>query len=48
MQEIEVLKNIDHPNVVKIEEYFVERHFVYIVFEKVHGFSLDEGMSNIK
>lgn len=48
MQEIEVLKNVDHPNVVKIEEYFVEKHFVYIVFEKIQGLTLEEGMSNIK
>lgn len=40
LDEAEVLKNLDHPGVVKLIECFVEDHRGYVVLERVPGKSL--------
>lgn len=37
MQEINIMVKLDHPNVVKFYEYFVDEKFVFIVMELVVG-----------
>ena len=37
MNEISVLKQIDHPNVVKIVEFFEKKNYLYIVTEYLEG-----------
>lgn len=37
MKEINVLKKLDHPNIVKLHEYFIDTDYVYMVFEPVYG-----------
>lgn len=37
LNEIEVLRNLDHPNIVKIYEYFEDENFIYIVMELITG-----------
>lgn len=40
MVEINTLKKLDHPNIVKLYEYFMDNMFVYIVLEKIEGETL--------
>ena len=44
-KEIESLKRLNHENIIKFEEYFIERHYYYIVTEYVEGITLDELLS---
>ena len=37
VNEIEILKNLDHPNIVKIFEFFIEADGYYIITEYCHG-----------
>ena len=37
LNEIEILKNLDHPNIVKIFEFFIEADGYYIITEYCHG-----------
>ena len=37
LQEIEILKKLDHPNVLRIYEYFIDNESVYIVTEICRG-----------
>ena len=37
LQEIEILKRLDHPNVLKVYEYFIDDKNVYIVTEICRG-----------
>ena len=37
MNEIKVLKEIDHPNIVKIIEYYESQRSLYIVTEYLEG-----------
>ncbi len=37
LNEIEILKNMDHPNIVKIFEFFIEADGYYIITEYCHG-----------
>jgi calcium-dependent protein kinase len=37
MKEITILKSLDHPNIVKIYEYFQDNECIYIVMELVKG-----------
>lgn len=41
-QEAAILRKIDHPNIVKLTDSFVEDHRGYLVMEYVHGLSLKE------
>ena len=40
MKEIEIMSKLDHPNIVKIHEYFVDNERYYIVMELCEGPSL--------
>lgn len=40
MQEIEIMKNLDHPNIIKVFEYYNETEFLYIVKNNKKKFSL--------
>lgn len=42
LREVEIIKNFDHPNIVKLEEYFIEKHCLYLIFERVQGQSLHQ------
>lgn len=37
MKEVEVLTSIDHPNIVKIYEFFEDESHIYIVMEYLEG-----------
>ena len=41
-QEVEILKKLNHPNIVQIVEYFTQPNFLYIVLEHIPGKSLHE------
>lgn len=36
-QEIELLAKVDHPNIVKIHEYYIYIHDIFIVMEYLNG-----------
>jgi len=35
--EIELLKSLDHPNIVKVYEYYEDDHYFYIITDYVDG-----------
>ena len=37
LSEIDIMKNVDHPNIIKIVEYYSEPSFLYIVMEFCNG-----------
>lgn len=37
INEINILKEMDHPNIVNIYEYFEDAQFLYIVMELIEG-----------
>ena len=37
MNEIKILKEIDHPNIIKIIEYYESQRSLYIVIEYLDG-----------
>jgi serine/threonine protein kinase len=37
LSEVEFLKQLDHPNIIHIIEYFIEPNFLYIIFEDMPG-----------
>lgn len=37
MKEVTILRQLDHPNIVKVYEYFKDAKFIYIVMELVSG-----------
>lgn len=41
-QEVEILKHLNHPNVVQIVEYFNQHDFLYIVLEDIPGRTLHQ------
>lgn len=41
-REIKILENLDHPNIVKIYEYFEDKWFYYLVMEFLEGGELFE------
>jgi serine/threonine protein kinase len=43
--EIDSLKRLNHENIIKFEECFIEKHYYYIVTEYVEGVTLDELLS---
>ena len=44
LQEIDIIKSLDHPYIIKIYEYFVAQSNFYIVMEYIHGKTLFEYM----
>ena len=45
MLEVEILKNLDHPNIVKIFEYFENNKHIFIVMEFLGGGELFQKIS---
>ncbi len=43
-REIEILKNVDHRNIVKLNAVYVEPHFTYLVLECLTGGELFDGI----
>jgi serine/threonine protein kinase len=39
-KEIEILKKLNHENIVKFHYYFEESHYVYVVLEYIEGRTL--------
>ena len=37
MHEINVLKKLDNPSIVKLHEYFIDNEYIYLIFEQVDG-----------
>ena len=37
MNEVEIMKNIDHPHIVKIYEYFEDAKHIFIIMEYLSG-----------
>jgi serine/threonine protein kinase len=37
LQEIDVMLDLDHPNIVRLKEYYVERGRVYLIMELMQG-----------
>jgi calcium-dependent protein kinase len=49
LNEVKIMKRLDHPNIIKIFEYFVEEKFIMIVMELIRGGDLfDKIMSEVK
>lgn len=42
MKEVEILTDLDHPNIVKIFEYFENSNYIFIVMEYLSGGELFE------
>jgi serine/threonine protein kinase len=47
MSEIEMLRNLDHPNIIKLEEVYETENSVYVVQELCEGGSLLEGRTKL-
>ena len=47
MNEINALKRLDHPNIAKLYEYFVDDSFIYIVLEMIDGSPLFDQFHSI-
>ncbi len=48
LYEIELLRELDHPNIIKIYEYFVESDKIYVVTELCLGGELYEEINKRK
>ena len=35
MNEINVLKKLDNPSIIKLYEYFIDQEFIYLIFEPI-------------
>ena len=47
--EIQIMKQLDHPNICKLHDYYYEPNFIYIVMEILNGGDLlDENRSELK
>ena len=44
MNQINALKKLDHPNIIRLYEYFMDNSFIYIILEKVEGKTLLDGL----
>ena len=45
--EVLILKKLEHPNIVRIYEYFIDDHFIYIIMEYINGINLTEYFSKL-
>ena len=48
IKEINLLKHLDHPNIVKYYDYFEEEDYIYLMMEYLEGGTLKEYMNNKK
>eukprot|EP00928_Gymnodinium_smaydae_P010909 TRINITY_DN14110_c0_g2_i1.p1 TRINITY_DN14110_c0_g2~~TRINITY_DN14110_c0_g2_i1.p1 ORF type:complete len:721 (+),score=157.96 TRINITY_DN14110_c0_g2_i1:74-2236(+) len=46
--EIQILGELDHPNVLRLFEAYTDRHFVYVITEVCQGGDLEERLSKVK
>jgi calcium-dependent protein kinase len=46
-REVNILKQLDHPNIIKIYEYFSDTKFIFIVMELVEGGELFDKIMNV-
>ena len=46
IKEINLLKNLDHPNIVKYYDYFEEEDFIYLMMEYLEGGTLKQYINN--
>ena len=46
IKEINLLKNLDHPNIVKYYDYFEEEDYIYIMMEYLEGCTLKQYIQN--
>ena len=42
MEEVAILNQLDHPNIVKYYETYDDQKYIYLVMEYIHGFQLFE------
>lgn len=42
MKEVEILKMFEHPNIVRLHEYFIENDSLYIVLDESEGETLEK------
>lgn len=47
-REVEILKRLDSPNIVKIYEYFEDNKFIYIVMDLIEGGELFDKIQKVK
>lgn len=48
IKEIEILAQLDHPNIMKVYEYFMDKYNIYIAMELMEGGDLYEFLHKIK
>lgn len=48
VKEIEILAQLDHPNIMKVYEYFVDKYNIYIAMELMEGGDLYDFLHKIK
>ena len=46
IKEINLLKNLDHPNIVKYYDYFQEENYIYLMMEYLDGCTLKQYIQN--
>jgi len=47
LKEVDILKQLDHPNIIKIYEFFEDSKFMYIVMELAQGGELFDKIQNV-
>lgn len=46
--EFELLKELDHPNIIKVIDFFITKQNLYMVMDKVKGLELMESIGEMK
>ena len=44
--EVKIHKDLDHPNIVKLYEYFKDENRYYLIMENINGIELFEKVKN--
>ena len=47
MNEINILKDLDHPHIIKIFEYFKDLNYYYIITELIEGGELVDKLEEV-
>ena len=47
LKEVEILKQLDHPNIIKIYEFFEDTKFMYIIMDLAQGGELFDKIQNV-
>lgn len=48
INEIDILKQLDHPNIVKIYEFFQDKKHFYLITEYIEGGELFDKIKRVK